>query len=131
MIELRVLSRDAAEKYEPRGVEVCISIGDPNAVPAKLSRAFAAVLRLTFNDIEANPSKGDILFAAEHAGEILRFVRKWQHVDRIVVQCEFGVSRSPGVALGVCDSYGWPVEELEQGFPSWNRLVRRLLHETS
>lgn len=131
MIELRVLSRDAAEKYEPRGIEVCISIGDPNAVPSKLSRAFAAVLRLTFNDIEANPSEGDVLFAAEHAGEILRFVQEWQHVDRIVVHCEFGASRSPGVALGVCDAVGWPVEELEQGFPSWNRLVRRLLRATS
>jgi predicted protein tyrosine phosphatase len=128
-IELRVLSREAAERYEPRGVEVCISIGDPRAAPARLSRSFAAVLRLTFNDIVANPSDEDVLFAAEHAGEILQFVRKWPHVDRIVVHCEFGASRSPAVALGVCDAFGWPVGKLEQGFPSWNHLVRRLISE--
>lgn len=126
-IELRVLSREAAEQYEPRGIEVCISIGDPGALPARLSRAFAAVLRLTFNDIVAAPGEQDILFAAGHAGDILRFVQQWPHVQRIVVHCEFGASRSPGVALGLCDAFGWPVGELEGEFPSWNRLVRRLI----
>lgn len=126
-IELRVLSREAAERYEPRGVEACISIGDPSAAPAKLSRAFAAVLRLTFNDIVASPAVEDVLFAAEHAGDILRFVRQWPHVERIVVHCEFGASRSPGVALGLCDAFGWPVGELEGAFPSWNHLVRSVI----
>lgn len=126
-IELRVLSREAAERYEPRGVEVCISIGDPSVVPAKLSRAFAAVLRLTFNDIVAAPADEDVLFAAEHAGDILQFLQQWPRVERIVVHCEFGASRSPGVALGLCDAFGWPVGELEGAFPSWNRLVRSVI----
>jgi predicted protein tyrosine phosphatase len=126
-IELRVLSREGAERYEPRGVEVCISIGDPRAPPAKLSRAFAAVLRLTFNDIVAAPGDDHILFAPDHAGEILRFVAEWPDVDRIVVHCEFGVSRSPGVALGLCDYFDWPARELEGAFPGWNRLVRSVI----
>lgn len=126
-IELRVLSREAAERYEPCGVEVCISIGDPLAEPAQLSRAFAAVLRLTFNDIVAAPAAEDVLFAAEHAGDVFRFVEQWPHVERIVVHCQAGVSRSPGVALGLCDSFGWPVAELEGAFPSWNRLVRSVI----
>jgi predicted protein tyrosine phosphatase len=126
-----VLSREAAERYEPRGVEVCISIGDPRAPPARLSRGFAAVLRLTFNDIESSPGDEDILFAPDHAGEILRFVAKWPDVDRIVVHCEFGVSRSPGVALGLCDSFDWPVRELEGAFPGWNRLVRRVIAQNA
>jgi hypothetical protein len=50
-VEFHVLSREAVEQYEPRGVEVCISIGDPRGTPATLSPAFAGVLRLTFNDI--------------------------------------------------------------------------------
>lgn len=129
-IELRVLSREAAERYEPRGVEVCISIGDPTGPPAKLSPAFVAVLRLTFNDIVANPADEDVLFAAEHAGEIFRFVRQWPRIDRIVIHCEFGASRSPGVALGLCDAFGWPVGELEGAFPSWNRRVRAVIART-
>jgi predicted protein tyrosine phosphatase len=126
-IELRVLSREAAERYEPRGVEVCISIGDPHAEPAQLSRAFAGVLQLAFNDIVADPAAEDVLFAAEHAAEVLRFVGEWPQVERIVVHCQAGVSRSPGVALGLSDVFGWPVAELEGAFPSWNRLVRSVI----
>jgi predicted protein tyrosine phosphatase len=126
-IEIRVLSREAAEQYEPHGVEICISIGDPRAPPAKLSSAFAAVLRLTFHDIVANPAADDVLFGPGHAADILRFVRQWPQVERIVVHCEFGASRSPGVALGLCDALGWPAGKLEEGFPSWNRLVRSVI----
>ncbi|MFN2399509.1 MAG: hypothetical protein ABR543_12845 [Gemmatimonadaceae bacterium] len=126
-IELCVLSREAAERYEPRGVEVGISIGDPLAEPAQLSRAFAAVLRLAFSDIVAAPAGEDVLFAAEHAGDVLRFVEQWPHVERIVVHCQAGVSRSPGVALGLCDVFGWPVAELEVAFPSWNTRVRSVI----
>jgi predicted protein tyrosine phosphatase len=130
-IEFWVLSREAAERYEPSGVEVCISIGDPGAAPAQLSRAFVAVLRLAFNDIVADPAPADVLFAAEHAGDVLRFVKQWPHVERIIVHCNAGVSRSPGVALGLCDAFGWPVAELEGAFPSWNRLVRSVLAQRS
>jgi predicted protein tyrosine phosphatase len=126
-IELRVLSREAAERYEPRRVEVCISIGDPGAAPAQLSRGFVAVLRLAFNDIVAAPGAEDVLFAASHAEDVLRFVEHWPHVERIVVHCGAGASRSPGVALGLCDAFGWPVAELEGAFPSWNRLVRSVM----
>ena len=129
-IDLLVLSRDEAERYEPRGVEVCISLGDPRAPPAELAAAFASVLRLTFNDIVGSPADDDILFAADHADEILRFVRQWPDADRIVVHCEFGASRSPGVALGLCDAFRWPVADLESEFPSWNRLVRTVIART-
>jgi predicted protein tyrosine phosphatase len=126
-IEFLVLSREAAERYEPSGVEICISIGDPGAAPAQLSRAFVAVLRLAFNDIVAAPAPEDVLFAAEHARDVLRFLEQWPDVERIVVHCNAGVSRAPGVALGLCDAFGWPVAGLEGAFPSWNRLVRSVL----
>jgi len=126
-IEILVLSREAAEQYAPPGAEVCISISDPRAASAHLSLAFVAVLRLAFNDIVANPAAEDVLFAPEHARDVLRFVEQWQHVDRILIHCNAGVSRSPGVALGLCDAFGWPVAELEGAFPSWNRLVRSVI----
>jgi predicted protein tyrosine phosphatase len=126
-IDLVVLSREAAERYEPSGKEVCISIGDPRGTPAQLSDAFVAVLRLAFNDITAYPDAEDVLFAEEHAEEVLRFVEQWPDVDRIVVHCHAGVSRSPGAALGLCDVLGWPVAELERAFPSWNRRVRSVI----
>ena len=126
-MELCILSREAAERYQPRGLEVCISIADPEVPPARLSPEFAAVLQLAFSDIVAAETPADVLFAPGHAAAVVAFVDRWRHADRLVVHCHVGVSRSPGVALGLCDRYGWPAAELEQGYPSWNRWVRQLL----
>jgi predicted protein tyrosine phosphatase len=126
-MDLCILSREAAERYEPRGVEICISIADPEAPPAQLSPRFAAVLRLAFSDIVAVETPADVLFAPDHAAAVVEFVDRWRQAERLVVHCHVGVSRSPGVALGLCDRKGWPTAELEQGYPSWNRWVRQVL----
>jgi predicted protein tyrosine phosphatase len=128
-VPFHVLSRAEVERYEPHGAEACISIGDPEATPAQLSPAFVAVLRLAFNDIVADPGPADVLFGPEHAVEIIQFVERCPQVDRIVVHCMAGVSRSPGVALGVSEAFGWPVLVLERSFPGWNRLVRSVIKE--
>jgi predicted protein tyrosine phosphatase len=126
-MELRVLSREAVERYEPEGVEICISITDPASPAAELSPRFAAVLRLAFNDIVATETPEDVLFAPDQAAAVVEFVERWRHADRLVVHCHAGASRSPGVALGLCDRFGWPAAALEACYPSWNRWVRRVL----
>ena len=126
-MELRILSREDAERYEPQGLEVCISITDPETSPAVLSRGFAAVLRLAFNDIVAQGTPEDVLFAPDHAAAAVGFIERWRHAERLVVHCHAGVSRSPGVALGLCDRFGWPAAALEESYPSWNRWVREVL----
>jgi predicted protein tyrosine phosphatase len=126
-MELRVLSREAVERYHPERVEICVSISDPMAPPAMLSRGFAAILRLAFSDIVAVQCAEDVLFSPEHASAIVQFVERWRHADRLVVHCHAGLSRSPGVALGLCDRYGWPVDAVEADYPYWNRWVRRVL----
>jgi predicted protein tyrosine phosphatase len=126
-MEVCVLSREAAEQYEPGGVEICISISDPETPPARLSTAFLAVLRLGFNDILAAEQPGDVLFGAEHALAIVQFVEQWPQAQRLVIHCHAGASRSPGVALGLCDRLQWPTTELERGYPGWNRWVRQVL----
>jgi predicted protein tyrosine phosphatase len=127
VLDIIVLSREAAERYEPRGREICISISDPTAPPAALSPGFAAVLRLAFSDIDAAATEADVLFGAEHATAIVAFVRQWPTAERLVLHCHVGASRSPGVALGLCDLFDWPTAELEHRHPAWNRWVRRLL----
>lgn len=126
--EFVILSLEKAESYKPHGIEICISITDPEAPPARLSAAFAAVLRLRFNDI-AGPSSAasDILFGEAHASAILDFLEQWPHAERVVIHCMAGVSRSPGVALGICERCGWPTDALEQSYPHWNTRVRREL----
>ena len=126
-MELRIFSRDAVEQYVPDRVEVCISISDPGSPPARLSPRFDAVLRLFFSDIIRAETAEDVLFAPEHAATIVGFIERWRHADRLVVHCHVGQSRSPGVALGLCDRFGWPAEELEQRYPFWNRWVRETL----
>jgi predicted protein tyrosine phosphatase len=125
--ELVVLSREEAERYAPLGKEICISIADPDAEPARISERFAAVLRLHFNDVIERGEPSDILFCAEHARAIRRFIKSWRSAERVVVHCNAGVSRSPGVALGLCDLHGWATAALERSHPGWNRLVRRVL----
>ena len=125
--ELVVLSREEAELYEPRGKEICISISDPDASPARVSSRFAAVLRLNFNDVVERGEPSDILFAEDHAREIRKFLDAWPKAERVMVHCNAGVSRSPGVALGLCDIRGWATAALERSHPGWNRLVRSVI----
>lgn len=126
-MDVCILSREAAEQYEPLGAEICISISDPEMPPAQLSTSFLAVLRLAFNDIVAAELTTDVLFGDEHAASIIQFVEQWPQAERLVVHCHVGASRSPGVALGLCDRLGWPTAELERGYPAWNRRVRQVL----
>ena len=127
--EMLVLSREKAEQYEPTQREICISISDPSAEPARLSPRFASVLRLWFSDVIESEDPSDILFALEHATSISAFLDGASEVDRIVLHCNMGISRSPGVALGLCDLNGWATAELERKHPGWNRLVRAVMRE--
>jgi predicted protein tyrosine phosphatase len=128
---LVVLSREDAEFYEPGPNEICISISDPDAPPADVSPQFAAVLRLNFDDVTERGADSDILFAADHARAIVDFVDLWPDADRLVVHCNMGVSRSPGVALGLCDAHGWATAALERSHPGWNRLVRSTMRHAA
>ena len=125
--EFVVLPREEAELYEPRGKEICISISDPDASPARVSSRFAAVLRLNFDDVIERGEPSDILFAEDHAREIRKFLDAWPKAERVMVHCNAGVSRSPGVALGLCDIRGWATAALERSHPGWNRLVRSVI----
>jgi predicted protein tyrosine phosphatase len=125
--EFVVLSREEAERYEPGEREICISIADPDTDAARLSRRFAAVLRLNFTDVVEAEDPSDVIFSDHHARAIRDFIDSWPDAARIVVHCHAGMSRSPGVALGLCDIRGWATAELERSHPGWNRLVRTAL----
>ena len=126
-MNVRVLSREGAEQYRPKGREICVSIIDPDAAPAHLSTDFLAILRLAFSDIVAAQTEADVLFGSEHAAAILDFVDQWPQAEGLIIHCHVGASRSPGVALGLCDVFGWPTATLERDHPAWNRWVRQVL----
>ena len=129
--QLIVLSREEVERYEPRRREICISISDPYAKPARLSKRFTAVIRMYFSDVTETEDPTDVLFATEHAHAIHEFIDGAPAFDRIVLHCNMGMSRSPGVALGLCDLNGWATAELERKHPGWNRLVRSVMKQSA
>jgi predicted protein tyrosine phosphatase len=129
--ELVVLSREDAEQYVPDTKEICISISDPDAEPANISPLFEAVLRLHFDDLTESRVVSDILFAADQARAITEFLDRWPQAERVIVHCNMGVSRSPGVALGLSDARGWATAELERSHPGWNPLVRSLVRRAA
>ena len=126
--ELLILSEHSAGLYEPAGREVCVSVTDPGKLPALLSDRFLAVLRLAFTDIDQSPGDSwEVLFTADHAKEIVHFIQRWSDVDRVVIHCRAGLSRSPGIAMGLCDVFSWPLGDMESEHPLCNRWVRREL----
>jgi predicted protein tyrosine phosphatase len=129
--QLIVLSREEVERYEPRRKEICISISDPYAKPARLSPRFKAVIRMYFSDVTESGDPLDVLFATDHASAITDFIEGVPDFDRIILHCNMGISRSPAVALGLCDLNGWATAELERKHPGWNRLVRTVMRESA
>jgi predicted protein tyrosine phosphatase len=125
--EVLILSEKNAQLYEPSRREVCISVTGPGKPLPNLSAQFLRVLRLAFSDITEPIDDPDyVLFNAQHAEEIIGFVRQHERdVDRIVIHCQAGFSRSPGIAVGLCAVFGWDSPaELQQKHPLCNNWVR-------
>ena len=125
--EIVILSERDALAYEPAGREVCISVTDPDKDTPLLSPRFLSVLRLAFSDlIEPSGLESDIIFNDRHAKAVVTFAHQWRDAERVVIHCHAGLSRSPGIAIGLCELFSWgPAGEIEQQHPMWNRRVRR------
>ena len=146
---LEHLSREKAEAYvgkEPYGV---ISITDPDGPEAKLQEDpnRLAVLRLAFHDCTQTPEEFEALLrqaeppadleaprkwvlpTEEHAREIVRFFREVQpRIQKLVIHCEAGISRSAGVGAALAHCLGQTdVHFYDHGIP--NHRVRRLVIE--
>jgi len=127
--QLVVLSEKKATAYQPTGREVCISVTDiDDTQRPRLSQAFVSILHVAFSDIdEPEPDPSFLLFNEVHAKAIVRFVHQWRDVDRIVIHCMAGQSRSPGIAMALCELFDWDLGEMEEQYPWWNPWVRREL----
>jgi len=131
-VKIVVLDSDAIEEYVPEQGSICVSIGERSLPEANVPvGSYKAVLRLVFDDITREHGAGWILFNEQQARQILSFVR--EHIDApgLIVQCAFGESRSPGVALGIADALGLDVHSLEERYPDYNRHVRAVLRRTA
>jgi predicted protein tyrosine phosphatase len=114
-----------------------ISITDPGD-PARLPEGWAAVLRLEFDDVappfpvlirDGNHHRDIAPFDASMAAQVLEFVGAVpQDVNRVIVHCNAGISRSAAVARFLADYYGYRLHDKAE----WaNRHVLSVLYKAA
>ncbi len=115
---------NCAKWWPPKHSHICIrSIG---AVVRKSPSCDNPVIYMDFHDLDPeaikrtgafakDPDKGEAYIKGcmqkSHAREIVKFVKNRPDDELIVVNCEAGVSRSPGVVLALRRFYGGDTEE--------------------
>jgi len=101
-MKIKVLSRQAIEKFTSDENHIVISISDPNSEKVKIVSKPLDILSLEFYDLDKDTGVfpySQFMFTDTHANKILDFVSIYAvDVDLIVVHCEAGISRSAGVA---------------------------------
>ena len=108
MIDIRILNRKEAKKfsYESHDFKTAIiSITDTDKADVIFDKnetnGIRAVLRLKFDDVERD-YKNEHCITKEDAENIVKFVNKNKNkVDKFIVHCEAGVSRSAGVGAAI------------------------------
>lgn len=104
-MEILVMNRARAITYshkyhEEKSVLISINniIDEPAHISRKTENGILAVLRLFFDDVDY----GNTAMTTSDANKIAEFVHRYQYsVDRIIVHCEAGQSRSAGVAAAI------------------------------
>lgn len=125
--------RAIAEKLQPTGSEVIVSIHDRVQGPAALQTGWKDVLFLSFHDTDVAKDGYD-LFNEEQAGQVIDFIARHADVERIVVHCNMGVSRSAAVAMFIADQQDRNLFQQGRAFfhpdrpPQYNRLVYSTLN---
>lgn len=102
---------------------VLISIVGAQAPRARLQPGWADVLRLHFDDIKRDRPEA---FQRAHAYQVIEFLDHWApEVDRIVVHCAAGVSRSAAIARFAAERLGLG---FDWSYDQYNCLVYATLH---
>lgn len=141
------MGREAAMVYVPGPDAVLIAIRTPNNGEWSIPRGYTASLSLAFVDADNEPdmlppgvttwltpalaaSRGQKVFRTGDAERIVEFLVRNQGMRRLVIHCDAGGSRSPGVALGLSDAW-WPGAVDEAAFPNHNRYVRAIVRRVA
>ena len=133
MIKLRVFSRMMVEEIRDFTSNVLvISIGSPGRENAKIKGE--NVFFFQFHDIEedlVDPLK-EVVYESlkpKMAESVVDIAFAHRDKKIWVIHCEAGVSRSPGVALGLARfiDFDTQAHKLEKQFPCHNKHVRKLI----
>ncbi len=136
-LKYKVMSRDACERY-------CRQVHDKSAIIISIKSSWDSVdaevftsktnnvrgiLRLAFDDIEYedNPK---FCMTFDDGQKIARFVNTWyDKVDRIIVHCDGGISRSAGVTAAIMrvkEGDDFPLFDSQRKHPNMTCYLRTL-----
>jgi predicted protein tyrosine phosphatase len=132
-MEIFVYSRyglEAARPHEVPHIILSITSGPDDQARLRQNRECRGVLRLSFPDAEAASEQyaENELFSAEHAKQVWDFaLRHRQLVERILVHCDAGKSRSPALAAALARVLNGSDTEYFGGRYTPNMRVYRML----
>lgn len=132
-MDFYVYSRNAisaAQPHDESHVIISITSGPTDVARFRIGKGCRGILRLSFPDLEiASPEIAEEqLFSADHAREIWTFVSEHQpSIERIIVHCDAGKSRSPAVAAALAKRLNGDDAEFFGGRYTPNMRVYRLL----
>ena len=135
-MEFKVLSRaeiEAKNNYKTSHIIISISTPHEKAPSISTNSKTKAILRIQFydacNEIPNNQVENQaFIFNESHADKILTFVRENQCVDTVIVHCDAGMSRSPGVAAALTKLYdGDDTNFFKKYFPN-SRVYHTILN---
>ena len=124
---------EAARPHEVPHVVISITSSADDVARVRSNPMCRGILRLSFVDAEAASdlyAERD-LFSREQASEIWSFVEQHRSdVERIVVHCDAGLSRSPAVGAAIARMLNGTNTEFFAGRYQPNMRVYRLLLDT-
>ncbi|MEA2746105.1 MAG: hypothetical protein QOI41_248 [Myxococcales bacterium] len=125
---------DAGRPHEVPHILISITSSADDVARVRNNSACLGILRLSFADAETASDRyaERDLFSREHATKIWSFVLQHRlDVERIVVHCDAGVSRSPAVGAALARVFNGSDAEFFAGRYRPNMRVYRMLLETN
>ena len=125
---------DAARPHEVPHILISITSSPDDMARVRSNPACLGILRLSFVDAESASDQYTErdLFSREHATMIWSFVLQHRlDIERIIVHCDAGVSRSPAVGAALARVFNGSDAEFFGGRYRPNMRVYRMLLETN
>jgi predicted protein tyrosine phosphatase len=128
---------EATEAHDVSHVIISITTNSSDQAKLRVNELTAGVLRLSFYDFDAavhvnsDTIEGideDMLFSDAQAKQIAEFVFDHRDVERFIVHCDAGRSRSPGVAAAVCKIITGDDKEFFDRYKPNMRVYRKTLN---
>jgi predicted protein tyrosine phosphatase len=106
--DVRVCAATEAAGLRSSGRGIVIALRDPGTVPIALRSGWKAILSLEVPDVDPWGELATNEDLAPTGDVIAAFVVENRDVERVVLHCHLGVSRSRSAAAAICDVLHWP-----------------------